>query len=193
MVQTKNQINTTSFNSTTEVRQVGSTGCSLFTLYINETIQAINSYGPDGFLKDLHCILLMDGTVVFSTSRRAMQRKLMLLKNSTDFLNMKLHPRKSKYMCINSQNRDSFILDGGISIDHTTRYIYLGNIITNEPMSTQVKNNIDSKECHIHKYASFLRKSSEAPFLVKKRVLESALNNTISPVEIRVDLEQIAL
>ena len=45
-----------------------------------EKISAINNFVTDGFLKDLHCLLLMDDTVIFATSREAMQEKLETLK-----------------------------------------------------------------------------------------------------------------
>jgi hypothetical protein len=51
------------------VKQGGPTRCPLFTFFIDETIGVINEFGPDGFLDDLHTLLLMDDTAVLATSR----------------------------------------------------------------------------------------------------------------------------
>ncbi len=63
-------------DATAAVHQDGSTSCSLFTFYINMTIRKIVKYGVDGFLGLLNCLLLMNDTVIFATSRTTMQRKL---------------------------------------------------------------------------------------------------------------------
>jgi hypothetical protein len=47
----------------------------LFTCFIDPTIDAINSEGPDGWLENLHTLLLMDDTVVFATSRTKLIKK----------------------------------------------------------------------------------------------------------------------
>ena len=71
-------------------------------------------------------------------------------------------------MCINSPDTGNFNLDGDIVISHTTgveystplvtqNYVYLGNIITNDPVAKQAANNINYKESQLHKFNSFLR------------------------------------
>jgi hypothetical protein len=177
---TQQIINTSKFGTTVGIRQGGATSCSLFTMYINDTIRAINQVGHDGYLQDLHCLLLMDDTIVFATSRQKLRTKLGLLKSATDVLNMKIHTSKSLFMCFGNPIKDThpFMIDD-IIISHTDRYVYLGNIITDEPIAKQAANNIVQKEQHIHKYASFLKNNDNAPFWVKNRVLESALNSSI--------------
>ena len=39
------------------VKEVSSTICTLFTLYLDCTIQAVRTYGDDGFLGDCHITL----------------------------------------------------------------------------------------------------------------------------------------
>ena len=106
--------------------------------------------------------------------------KLRLLKQCTDDLNMKIHPQKSLFMFCGKSNKDTqpFILDD-ITISHTDRYVYLGNIITEEPIAKHVSANLALKEKHIHKYASFLKNNANAPFWIKHRVLESALFSSV--------------
>ena len=42
------------FHTSAGVKQGGSTSCTLFTLYVNETIRAVNATGRDDGLRDLH-------------------------------------------------------------------------------------------------------------------------------------------
>ena len=56
------------FDTSAGVRQGASSSCPLFVFFIDATVEAVNSYGPDGWLGVLHTLLLMDDTVVFATS-----------------------------------------------------------------------------------------------------------------------------
>ena len=167
-----------SFLASAGVRQGGLTSCSLFTFYINSTIRKLNELGPDGFLGDLHSLLLMDDTVIFATSRTSLRRKLETLIETCNGLNMQIHPGKSKFFSVNTKDTEPFILQN-ITIKHTDSYVYLGSPISNAPIQTQIGKQIASKQCHARKFRSFLRKNSEAPFAVKKAVWKSALISSI--------------
>ena len=52
-------IGNTMFSATAVIKQGGYTSCPLFTCYIDSTIEAISSVGPDGWLGKFHCLLLM--------------------------------------------------------------------------------------------------------------------------------------
>ena len=173
-----NMIGSSQFISTAGVRQGGASSCSLFTFYINKTITAINSFGDDRFLGSLHCLLLMDDTVLLATSRESMLKKLDLLISATDSLDMELHPHKSKFMVVNSIDKEPIVF-GNTTISHTEKYVYLGNPISIAPISTQVADHLSMKSTHIRKFSTFLAKNSNAPFWVKSKVLESALCSAI--------------
>ncbi len=57
------------------------------------------------YISCVHCLLLIDDTVIFATSRTAMQRKLSLLMEATNQTNMSMHPTKSKYFAVNTGDR----------------------------------------------------------------------------------------
>ena len=57
------------FEATSGVRQGGCTSCPLFTFFIDCTIEALSTSGADGWLGDIHTLLLMDDTVLFDTNR----------------------------------------------------------------------------------------------------------------------------
>ena len=166
------------FNTSAGVRQGASSSCPLFVFFLDATVEAVNSFGVDGWLDTLHCLLLMDDTVVFATSKQHLEAKLRLLKDSADKLGMVIHPTKSKYLRINSNESSPIILDSVI-ISVTDAYVYLGSIIAMEGISNQVKRHFTDKYCQVLKFYTFLYKNNDAPFQVKKIVWESALKSSI--------------
>lgn len=160
------------------MRQGGSTSCSLFTYYINVTIRKIAEFGVDGFLGVLHCLLLMDDTVILATSRDAMSIKLALLMEATKQTDMSIHPIKSKYFAINTLDQEPFVIDD-VVISYQDVYTYLGTPISNSSMQKQVAQHAGSKQSHVRKFASFLARNCDAPFVVKRAVWESCLSSSI--------------
>jgi hypothetical protein len=139
----------------------------------------INEYGVDGFLGLLHCLLLMDDTVILATSRRAMVKKLKLLVESTKALKYtKVHPVKSKFFAINTNDKEPFVIED-IVISHTDLYVYLGTFMSDDTINQQVIQHIDKKQSHARKLYSFLSKNADAPFCVKRQVWDSALTFAI--------------
>ena len=62
------------------VRQGSSTSCILFVWFINDLVKLLKeNCGQDGFLVWLHTLVLMDDTVLLSTSRETMHHKLSIL------------------------------------------------------------------------------------------------------------------
>ncbi len=139
-------------------QQGASTSWPLFTFFIESTIDAIATSGPDGLLGNLHTLLLMDGTVILATSRKQMQKKLKLLKKSADDIGMVIHPTKSLFMCMNSTNNEDFILDNA-NISYTESYTYLGSPIRCRSVSMQIQQHLNAKSSHVLKFTSFLAKT----------------------------------
>ena len=175
---TKNVIGSETFNSSRGVKQGSPTSCTLFTFYVNCTIEALREYGNDGFLGSLHSLLLMDDTIILATSRQAMEAKLIALREAADSINMVIHPTKSQFMTVSIPDERSFILDG-VTIQNTSTYTYLGSLICNSPVHKQVEKHMLNAERHARKFVSFTMKNKEAPFKVKKQVWQSAVNGAI--------------
>ena len=108
----------------------------------------------------------------------SMLQKLNTLIETSNRLNMQLHPAKSKFFSVNTCDKETFITQN-IAICHTRYYMYLGSPISNAPMHKQVGEQMSLKQCHARKFGSFLRKNSEAPFAVKRAIWESALISSI--------------
>ena len=178
MKNTQNYIGKESFRSTTGVKQGSATSCNLFTLYLDHTVKAVRTHGLDGFLQDSHTLLLMDDTVLLATSRDAMMNKLRLLHQSATEIDMVIHPNKSEFIVINSDDTLPFQV-GDVTISHTDSYTYLGSPIMATSVADQVKEHIKSKQCHVWKYQSFVYKNRFAPYKVKRTVLQGAVNSSL--------------
>jgi len=70
----------------------------------------------------------MDDTVIFATSRAKMEQKLNKLKQSADSINMVIHPTKSKFLTVNTNDKTPFKIDNVI-IDETEHYMYLSTYL----------------------------------------------------------------
>lgn len=164
------KIGNETFEASAGVRQGGSLSCPLFTFYIDSTIDAINATGPDDWLEFLHCLLLVDDTVVFASTRERLILKLRSLKQSSDLLDMALHPTKSKFLLINDNCTEDIVIDN-TTISHTDCYVYLGTPILNATVTRQVQEHLQLKSAHMLKFTSFLVKNNDAPFRIKETVL----------------------
>ena len=68
--------------ATLGLRQGSPTSCLLFIIYINDLIRSLKENCPnDGFLEWLHCLVLMDDTVLLATTRDSMLKKVKLLQD----------------------------------------------------------------------------------------------------------------
>ncbi len=82
------------------VRQDSPTSCLLFIIFVNDFIALIkHGCDMDGFLAWLHTLVLMDDTVLLSTTRQGMQRELTL----NDYC-------KGHGMCVNNVETKFFAL-----------------------------------------------------------------------------------
>ena len=178
MASTRGAIGDELFWATMGVRQGAPTSCPLFTFYLDETVDAINQCGEDGWLGAINCLLLMDDTVILATSREKMMDKLCALKRSCDDIGMKIHPAKSQFICVNDNDSLPFVV-GDITIAHTKSYVYLGTPITASSIKQQVDMHLSSEVNHSFKFTSLLGKNNDAIFPIKLTLWESALKSAL--------------
>ena len=141
-------------------------------------IRMIKEFGEDGWLGLLHLLLLMDDTVLFSTTEEGIKWKFKKVLDYCKDYDMKINMKKTKLMCINVQNPQPLVFDG-ITVECCDKYTYLGNQIMNAPIHKQVEDHIKQHKKHLRKFQSFLSKNSDAPFSVKHKVWSAALNSSI--------------
>jgi len=175
---TRSLLNTVLIDSSMGVRQGGSSSCFLFTLYVNPLIRKLKQLNPDGYLHDLHTLLMMDDTVIFATSRDAMNEKLRVLYEYCQEYNMVINQSKTKFFAINADDESPFV-HNDLTVSRTNSYTYLGAVVFNDTVAAQVASHVDSKKSHCRKFSSFLARNCDAPFGVKQTIWNAALNSAI--------------
>lgn len=175
-------IGTSVLTSKIGVRQGSPTSCLLFILFVNQMIRLIKSNcGQDGFLQWLHLLVLMDDTVLLSTTRRGMKQKLTLLNEFCVNNGMVVNNMKTKFFVIHAsaEDREPFRV-GEMVVEWCDRYMYLGSMFTSiGTLKSAIAAHAQVKMCHILKFVSFLEKNRDIPFYVKKRMFDAALVSTI--------------
>ena len=81
--------------ATQGVRQELSTSCFLFIIFVNELIKRLkNVCQPEPFLQWLHILMLMDDTVLLSSTRTGISNKLNILRTFCQEYGMKVNVGK---------------------------------------------------------------------------------------------------
>ena len=120
------------------VRQGAPTSCFLFVLFLETMVRMFKERCfPDGFLAWLHLLVLMDDTVILSTTREGMLRKLKILHEFCNQNNMKVNLGKTKFMVINGDEHDKHPLTvEDLVVRWCEQYVYLGSVFTVDGMSS---------------------------------------------------------
>ena len=164
------------------LRQGSPTSCWLFTAYIDKFVRLVREKCPnDGFLGWLHCLLLMDDTVIVATSWERLKKKTEVLIEFCNDSGMVINESKTKHMVINGSNEDRAPLQfDDLTVANCESYTYLGAIFTQDgkPRSS-LEQHLNAKKGNVLKFVSFLEKNKDFPFWVKRKVMESALLSAI--------------
>ena len=164
------------------VKQGSPSSCFLFTLYVNPLIRELKAKcGVDGFLGTLHCLLLMDDTIILSTSREGVLKKLDILTDFCDQSGMKINMKKTKFMVVNGDDQDKLDLtSNGITVKNCDFYVYLGAVFSQTgKLLPSLQKHCDEKFCHVLKFVAFVTKNSLFPFHVKILVMKAALFTSV--------------
>ncbi len=175
---TNSIIGTALIVTTIGVRQGSPTSCLFFIIYVNDMIKMVKeSCEADGFLSWLHILVLMDDTVLLSTSRANMLKKLSLVCQFCNTYGMKINETKTKFMviCGSDADRVPMVMEG-LVVSHCDRYTYLGSpFMADGSVSAAVRAHAHDKMAHFNKFVSFLQKNNDVPFIVKKRVFDAVV------------------
>ena len=139
------------------------------------------NHSDDGFLGDLHAMLLMDDAMILSTSRKGCLAKLKTVQNFCDEYGMVLNQKKTQFMVVNGSGQDKTPLphNEGI-IQYTDHYVYLGaHFVDNGKMTSVIKYQAESCRKHVHKFSAFLQKNTNMPFTLKLKVFHAALMSSM--------------
>ena len=164
------------------VKQGSPSSCILFTFLINEFVKLLKERCcEDGFLKWLHCLILMDDTVILSTSRERCEQKLGILNTFCDMSGTIINAKKTKFFVINGNEYDGQpIMCGNNRIDLCKEYVYLGSVFAADgSIKSSITSHAKAKSCHFMKFVSFIRNNPDVPFPVKQLVLDAALISSL--------------
>ena len=179
---TTNFLGSTIITSTIGVRQGSPTSCYLFIIFVDVLILLLKSKcSPEPILGWLHCLMLMDDTIILATSREKMMAKLQLLDKYCAENGMRVNASKTKLMVINGTPLDKipFVLSNFV-VRACTEYVYLGAVFTADGRTdSSLKAHLESKSKELNKLLIFFATNYDAPFEVKKKVLEACFMSCI--------------
>ena len=179
---TLNILGSVTVTSTSGVRQGSPTSCFLFILFVNVLIRNIKEKcQPDGFLRWLHILMLMDDTIIFATSRVRLLEKLEILHDYCESHGMLVNQPKTKFMVLNGNEEDRLPIEWyGIVINHCVQYNYLGSIFTEDgSVASSLKEHCADRGKQLMKLSIFLRTNPDMPFVAKRKVLEACYNSSL--------------
>ena len=179
---TKNILKSAIISANIGVRQGSPSSCLLFVIYIDEMVRMIkNAVSEDGFLGGLHALLLMDDTVIVSSSRANCEAKL---KAAIDYCNeygMGINVKKTKFFVINGTSFDKNpLIVEGTKISYSPNYLYLGAWFTDSGKISDVLALTEkSNQATVNKFAIFCVANSQMPFVYKKLVFDAAVTASL--------------
>ena len=179
---TKMVLGAAMITTTIGLHQGSPTSCFLFTMYSNEFVKDLKCIcQPDGYLGGLHCLLLMDDTILLATSRERCIEKLSILCEFCSRSGMVINASKTKFMVINGNVKDREpLVYGNIVVQNWDSYIYLGAVFTQDGSTeTSVSEHLLSKHPHVLKFNAFITTNVDFPFWIKQKVFHAALLSTI--------------
>ena len=176
----------TVITATLGVRQGSPTSCFLFILFVDEFIRLVKTRSDvDGLLQWLHLLMLMDDTVILATSRQRLCEKLNVLVDWCNKSGMVLNEDKTEFMafCSPKEEKTPIILQlnhGRVNVTHCSEYKYLGAIFTCDgKVRSTLNKHVTSKENDINKLMIFLERNKNAPYAVKKMVVDACFNASL--------------
>ena len=180
-------LGTTVITAIIGVKQGSPTSCFLFILFVDEFIKLVKDRsGIDGFLQWLHLLMLMDDTVIFATSRQGLIDKLNLLAQWCDKCGMVINEDKTKFMAFATSDPDARkpidlqLQHGHVQVTHCSEYKYLGAIVTSDgKVSSSLQKHSVAKEKDLNKLTIFLEANKNAPYSVKKTVVDACFSASL--------------
>ena len=168
------------------VKQGSPTSCFLFILFVDEFMNLMKErLNPDGFLDWLHLLMLMDDTVIMATSREQLLLKLGILVEWCNGSGMVINEDKTKFIAFCSPKVEKRPIKlqlnyGTVYVTHCKEYTYLGSIFTSDgKVLSSLRRHVLVKENSMNKLIIFLERNKNAPYEVKKTVVDACFNSSL--------------
>ena len=175
------------FETFTGIKQGASSSMILFILFLDDIIDNLKEKCMiEPILRDLHCLLHADDTLVISTNRVQFLYKCNILIDSIHEKKMKLNinVKKSGFMIINRDKDDikCDIKTKGGWLEYKNSQKYLGAIFTDTGIiMNDIKEFLERKNKDVNvKLASFLTNNEMAPITIKLKVVDACINSALT-------------
>lgn len=179
---TKSMLKSAIITSTVGIRQGAPTSCLLFVIYMDKMVSLIKErIGRDGFLGTMHTLLLMDDTVILSTSREMCIEKMGIMLDYCHSYGMVVNEKKTKFFVINGNDYDKEpILLDQIRINYCKKYLYLGAwFVDDGKMQSVLKEHEIENIKTINKFSIFCYNNASMPYAYKVKVFRAALGASL--------------
>ena len=179
---TYNILNSITISTSSGVRQGAPTSCLLFITYVDKMVKMIKEAVPvDGFLGDLHALMLMDDTVILATSREMCLKKFNAVLDYCENYGMEINEKKTKFMVINHYSADKLpLITLGRKIEYCEKYIYLGSWFTDDAnQKSMLKLHEPAQTGALNKFSIFCNVNTEMPYFYKSLVMDAAVISSV--------------
>ena len=158
------------------VLQGSATSTLLFMAYTSDIITIFNTiFAKELYVHTYHLLLHADDSLILASTKQLLIDKYCAMETYCVNNMLNLQPKKCGFICINSTEKSSFPLKNGL-IDNLHEISYLGSkISSNGNIDQDIRLEIESKMKHFSKFYIFLSKNTNAPMIVKTKVLESCV------------------
>ena len=148
--------------------------------YTSDIINIFKAHFPsEELIHQFHILLHAYDSLILATNKNSLILKFKKLEEYCKANNIKLQLSKCCFLAINSNDKGSIKLDGGI-IKNKSEFVYLGSTITDSGnVTNDLKAEIRQKEKKFNKFFAFLTQNRNAPLEVKEKVLQSCVLSTI--------------
>ena len=174
------------FETHTGIKQGASSSVILFILFLDDIIDNLKKNSlVEPVLRDLHCLLHADDTLLLSTNRIQFTKKCnLLIKMFTD-KKMQMNFKKSGYMIINGKKEIDIKCPLRLTsgwLQYKASQTYLGSIFTDTGiLKADLSLFLEKKNKEVNvKLASFLNQNEYAPISVKLKVVNACINSALT-------------
>ena len=172
------------FTSTSGIRQGAASSAYIFIIFVNGLFQYLRSiYGVNFILGKIHNLIHADDTIILATSYDVFKRKISSTVQFFDSIDQKVNLGKTKYMCIDSQNRHlkQDLVTNNFIVEYSTQEKYLGHYVTDEnSLRISIELDIQERAANVLvKLRNFINNNKNTTLEIRLKVFQACFCSSI--------------